>query len=184
MKRSIRTLCSIALVGAFAFASMASGSSDSEEPTVKKTDSTTEAESEATEETEDALDLSNGYGLTITFDDLEITFPDSVEWTTVDNQFADTNGQDIIALTMHVENIDDENHGLNMFYLKIFGTQGTELDDQGAYFEGNTLWSSGDMRPGASQDITLYFPYDGDGTYYLNFDNMFDTIEVGFPVTK
>ena len=184
MNKTLRTVCSIALVGAFAFGSIASGSSSSSSGStakVTKTESTTEATEEETEET---LDLNNGYGLTVTFDKLEITFADSVEWTTNNNQFADYYDQDIIALTLHIKNTSDENHGLNMFYVKIFGSKGTELDEQGTYFDGDTLWSSGDLRPDAEQDITLYFPYDGDGTYYIDFDNFSEQVEIGFPITK
>lgn len=147
-------------------------------------DSSEEATTTTTETTEETQDLSNGFGTTITFDDLEITFGDTYNWTTVDNQFADYYGADIIELPIHITNIGNENKSLNIFYVKVFGSNGTELDEQGAYFDDLGLFYAGELRPGAEKDIALYIPYDGDGTYYVNFDNFRTEIEVGFEIQK
>ena len=190
MKKTISMLCSFALVGAFAFASIASGSSDDSDSSVevKRTESTaeeTEAPEETTEEaTEEAIDTSNGYGLTVTFDNLEITFGDSVNWTTLSNQFSDYDGEEIIELPIHVKNVGEENNMLNVFYVKVFGSSGTEIDELGTYFEDTGVFYGGELRPDAEQDLALYFPYDGDGTYYVNLDNWSEEVELGFEITK
>ena len=174
MKKQVRTICTIGVVGILAFASIASGSSgsgsDSADATVKRTDSTAEETEATTEETEEAVDTSNGYGLTVTFDDLEITFGDSINWVTLENQFSDHDGE--------------ENNSLNVFYIKVFGSSGTEVDELGTYFDDSGVFYGGELRPDAEQDLALYFPYDGDGTYYVNLDNFLDDVELGFEITK
>ena len=188
MKKQVRTICTIGVVGILAFASIASGSSgsgsDSTDATVKRTDSTAEETEATTEETEEAVDTSNGYGLTVTFDDLEITFGDSVNWVTLENQFSDHDGEEIIELPIHVKNIGDENNSLNVFYIKVFGSTGTEVEELGTYFDDSGVFYGGELRPDAEQDLALYFPYDGDGTYYVNLDNFTDDVELGFEITK
>lgn len=186
MKKTISVLCSFALVGVFAFASIASGSSDDSDSSVevKRTESTAE-ETEASEETtEEAVDPSNGYGLTVTFDDLEITFGDSINWVTFSNQFSEHDGEEVVELPIHVKNVGEENNMLNVFYVKVFGSSGTELDELGTYFEDTGVFYGGELRPDAEQDLALYFPYDGDGTYYVNLDNLSEEVELGFEITK
>ena len=42
----------------------------------------------------------------------------------------------------------DETHSLNMFYYKGFGSNGTELDTLGYYFD-NSVEEAGELRSGA-----------------------------------
>ena len=113
------------------------------------------------------------------FDDLEITILGDYSFTSVDNQFSDLNGRDVIKLPIEVKNIDDEKNHLNMFYYSCFGTEGTELDGVSAYFD-DTIDYAGDLQPGASYTKYIYMLYDGDGKYLIDFDNYSDkkTVEV------
>ena len=72
-----------------------------------------------------------------------------------------------------------------MFYYKFFGSKGNELDSVGSYFsdEGD-IDSAKEMRPGSSQNTHMHILYDGDGDYYINFDNFHEKLEVKIPIVK
>lgn len=130
--------------------------------------------------------LSNkAYGLndTFTFDDLEITIGDNIEFTRVNNQFSDYDGKTVVKLPITVKNIKDETHRLNMFYYSIFGTEGIELDSLSAYFD-DAVDYAGDLKNGGSYTKYLYFLYDGDGEYSIEFDNYSSKVIVEFDVKK
>ena len=130
--------------------------------------------------------LSNkAYGLndTFTFDDLEITIGDNIEFTKVNNQFSDYDGKTVVKLPITVKNIKDETHRLNMFYYSIFGTEGIELNSLSAYFD-DAVDYAGDLKNGGSYTKYLYFLYDGDGEYSIEFDNYSSKVIVEFDVKK
>ena len=130
--------------------------------------------------------LSNKvYGLndTFTFDDLEITIGDNIEFTKVNNQFSDYDGKTVVKLPITVKNIKDETHRLNMFYYSIFGTEGIELNSLSAYFD-DAVDYAGDLKKDGSYTKYLYFLYDGDGKYSIEFDNYSSKVIVEFDVKK
>ena len=118
-----------------------------------------------------------------TFDDLEITIGSEYSFDTIANQFSDYNGQSVVKVPITVKNLKDETHSLNMFYYSLFGSQGTELDEVSAYFD-DTVDYAGDLRSGASYTKYLYFLYDGNGTYAIEFNNWSDKVELEFEITK
>lgn len=124
-----------------------------------------------------------GLGDTITFDGLELTFDTTYSFVTVDNQFSDQNGKDVIKLGINVKNVSPDTNSLNMFYYTLFGSQGTELDDITAYFDDSVDFA-GDLKPDASYKTYFYILYDGDGKYSIDFDNYSEQLSVEFDVTK
>ena len=129
-------------------------------------------------------DKTIGLGETFTFDDLEITLENNISFTKIDNEFSDYNGQDVVRLPITVKNIKDETHSLNMFYYSIYGSKGTQLSTVSSYFD-DSIDFAGDLRSGASYTKNLYFLYDGNGKYAIEFNEVWGpktTIE--FDVTK
>lgn len=128
------------------------------------------------------------FGSTFVFNDLEITIgnAEDITWSTIDNQFSDKNGADVIVLPVTVKNLKDESHRLNMFYYKFYGSAGTEIKSVGTYFFDSDIGYAGDMRSGASITSAFHIVYDGDGDYYIEFNRSFATkkIEVKLPITK
>lgn len=111
-----------------------------------------------------------GLGDTFTFDDLEITLGKDYSFTKVNNQFSDHNNADVIKLPVTVKNLKSESHSLNMFYTKIFGSKGTELDGVSSYFmEDENIDFAGELRSGAAYTKYFHFLYDGDGKYAIDF---------------
>ena len=108
------------------------------------------------------------FGSSFDFDDLTITIGDAYEVTTIDNQFSDWSGKDILALPITIKNNKDESHGLNMFYVTSYGSAGTKLDTVYTYFDDG-MSTFNDMRSGATVEGHLYLPYDGDGDYVIEF---------------
>lgn len=116
------------------------------------------------------------------FDDLTITLGSGIQATVLDNQFSDQNGATVIAIPISVTNNSDETKGLNMFYYKAFGPDGTQLDDVSAYFSETDIAFAGEARPGATIESTLDILYTENGDYYIAFDNFKDKVEVRLPI--
>lgn len=123
------------------------------------------------------------FGDTFDFDGFTITLGTAVEWDTVQNQFSDLDGADVIKLPIHIVNNSGETGSLNMFYIKKFGSKGTALESVGSYFDGEIDYA-GEMRPGAEMDSFMAILYDGDGDYYIEFDNYSENLEVKLPIAK
>jgi len=134
---------------------------------------------EPEEEEPDYLTL----GSTFEFDDLEITIGTDIEWVTVENQFSDHDGADVIQLPITITNLSDDTHGLNMFFFTFFGSNGTRLDGVSSFFD-NSVDFAGDMRSGATQESYMYILFDGDGEYVIEFNDWSETIEVIFNITQ
>lgn len=124
-----------------------------------------------------------GLGETFTFDDLEITLGTEISFTKIENEFSEDNGKDVVKLPVTVKNIKDETHSLNMFYYKVFGATGTEANNAFAYFE-DSVDEAGEIRSGGSYTKYMYFVYDGDGKYAIEFDNWIDKVTIEFEVKK
>ena len=92
-------------------------------------------------------------------------------------------GKTVVKLPITVKNIKDETHSLNMFYYSIFGTEGIELDSLSAFFD-DAVDYAGDLKNGGSYTKYLYFLYDGDGEYSIEFDNYSSKVIVEFDVKK
>lgn len=121
---------------------------------------------------------------TFKFDDLEITIEDNISYTTLSNIFSDYNGKTVVKIPVTVKNVKDEAHSLNMFYYKIYGSQGIELKSISTYFSNDSIDYAGELRPGASYTKYFYLLYDGNGTYTIELDNWSKKITVEFDVNK
>lgn len=124
-----------------------------------------------------------GFDETFTFDGLEITIGKDYSFDVVNNRFSDYNGMECVKLPITVKNIDSETNSLNMFDYTVFGSQGTEAETLNYYFDDN-IAEAGDLRSGASYTKYLYFLYDGDGEYAIEFDNWRTKITVEFDIKK
>lgn len=124
-----------------------------------------------------------GFNETFEFDGLEITIGSEYEFTTVNNRYSEYNNQVTIKLPITVKNISQETTGLNMFYYDVYGSQGTEVKSLNSYFDEN-IDDAGDLRSGASYTKYIYFLYEGNGKYDIEFDNWSEHKVVEFNITK
>ena len=139
--------------------------------------------SESSSDGGDSKKNSYTLGETFNFDDLEITLGKDYSFTTIDNEYSENYGADVIKLPITVKNLKEETHGLNMFYYSVFGSKGTEVDAVNTYFDDN-IDEAGELRTGASYTKNMYFVYDGDGQYAIEFNDLFNKVTVEFDVTK
>lgn len=150
-----------------------------DEPSTPETTTKKESAPETTESKEESKPQSAN---SVVFDDLEITVNPNISLTKLDNQFSDLDGSTVLVVPVTVKNVSDETKGLNPFYVKYFGSKGTELDDLYFYFDdGSKLFS--DVRPNADITSNLYMIYDGDGTYYVSFNSFSETKEIAIDVS-
>lgn len=122
-------------------------------------------------------------GSTFDFDGFQLTFGTKIGWDKINNQFSEQNGKDAFYIPITITNNTGKTSSLNMFYYKVFGPSGLQLDSISAYFK-NTLEFLGDMRNGAKAEARLYVLYDGNGDYYVSFDNWKEKLEVKVPIAK
>lgn len=141
---------------------------------------TVEPAADPTPETAKALT----YGDTFEFDGFEITFSPEYEFTKVNNQFSDLNDRDIIAIPITVTNKSGSTGSLNMFYFSSFNPAGTQSETCHTYFTEDDIAWAGEMRDGATVNAKMHIVYEGDGTYYVKFDNFATEIEVELPIVK
>ena len=118
------------------------------------------------------------------FDDLEITLGSDISFTKIKNKYSENNGKDVVKMPITVKNIKNETHGLNMFYYNIYGSQGTEADNVASYFDKDSIDYAGDLRPGSTYTKYLYFIYDGNGEYAIEFDDWENKITIEFSIEK
>ncbi len=124
-----------------------------------------------------------GLGETFEFDGLEITLDTTYTFVKVENKYSEYNEKPVIKLGANIKNISSEKNSINMFFYKLFGSQGTELKSITAYFD-NTVDYSGELKPGASYKAYFYILYDGDGEYSIDFDNYEQELTVEFNIAK
>ena len=123
-------------------------------------------------------------GDTFTFDGFQFTIGTEISYKTLNNQYADHNGATVIALPVTVVNNNSETKSVNIFYLKYFGSQGTQIDNVDAYFDDTAITDKGELRPGAKTSGFFYLLYDGNGKYGIDFDNFSEKYTLEFNVEK
>lgn len=140
--------------------------------------STVESNVQSNSETADS-DADDSDSDSITFDGFKISIDTerAMNTYTIDNQFSDLNGRKVCAVPMIIENTSDDTKGINMFYVKVFGASGTELDSVYAYFtEAQDFYK--EMRPGAKAQTAYYMLDDGSGEYCIVFKSFTEEKEL------
>ena len=123
------------------------------------------------------------FGDTFEFDGFEITFMDNYDFSHIDNEYSDNNGDEIVIIPVKIKNVSDATKDFNTIYIDIFGLDGVEIDHVGFYVD-DSLQNSGDLRSGAEAVFNMPILYSGNGDYYLQFDNGYEKLEVKLPITK
>lgn len=150
---------------------------------IETTANTTNVITEKPSTTESFIESAPKSENSIVFDNLEISIDKSKVYSTmIDNQFSDLDGSNVVALPLNITNLSSETNSINMFYLKSFGSKGTELENVYYYFDdGKDIFK--DIRSGATLNATYYMLYDGDGTYYLSFNSFSESKEIPINIT-
>lgn len=141
---------------------------------------------EKTEQKEEKKeDLS--FGSTVEFEGCEITFNEPAEFIVFDNEFSDLHGSEIVKVPVTVKNVSDEVSGINMFYVKVYGSQGVQVDDVSTYYmEDDMLFTAGtdSLQPGAQINTFFHFVYDGNGEYIIKLEAFDGATNIKLPINK
>ena len=129
-------------------------------------------------------DKTHTTGENFDFDGLVLNLSDNYSFATISNQFSDLNGKTAISIPITVTNNSSESKGLNMYSYKGYGANGVELEKPSAFFTTDAVDFAGDLQPGASYTKNLYFVYDGDGKYVIEFGYIGVDASVSLDVTK
>lgn len=120
-----------------------------------------------------------GLGDTITFNGLELTFDKTYSFDVVSSTIVPDYNGDYIKLGVNIKNVSNEKNSLSVFNYQFFGSKGTQLTGVAGYFD-DSIEHLGDLKSGASKKLYFYIPYDGNGNYSIDFNNL----SVEFSVTK
>lgn len=136
----------------------------------------------ALQEQEPAQNENSGSSNVLVFDNMEMTIhTDDIHLTKSEQEHSDYYEKPIVIVPMTIKNCGDETNSLNHFYAHYYGSQGKEMDM--LYFDfddGMDIYTS--LRPGASIEGNFYMVYDGDGDYYIRFNNFLEDKEIAVPV--
>lgn len=186
MKKASRFLITtVLLCSAFGLVGCSNTISDSSSKVTdtSSTKSTMESnvQSTADSSTQSSIEIaeSDSNSDSIIFDDFKISIDTdrAMNTYTIDNQFSELNGRKVYAVPMIIENNGSETKRINMFYVKAFGSKGTELDSIYAYFtEAQDFYK--ELRPGAKMQTAYYMLDDGSGDYCIVFKNFTEEKEL------
>jgi len=109
-------------------------------------------------------------GETFVFDNLEITIINDAEWGIIDSRWSDLHERDVFIFPVTVTNVGDSANSLG-WNVKLYGSNGIELENISFYTEDDNVLRSGDIRPGATLQGRIYILYDGDGEYVIEFSD-------------
>ena len=123
-------------------------------------------------------------GDTFEFDNLMLTINPSYTFDIIKNDLSDINGYTVIKLPITIKNISKDNSNcLNMFFYSVLGSKGIKVDSASAYFNDSADFAN-ELQPNEEYNKYLYFVYDGDGNYKIEFDNLSEKIQVDFEIIK
>ena len=150
-------------------------------PVSSNNDTNVDADQKATPipNTDDKL----SFGSTVYLGGFELTISDEVSFVTIENQFSEKDGADVIKIKASVKNVSGETGNINYYYINAFGPDGIELDMPSTYFD-EAIGHDGELRDGAEKDCYIYIIYNGDGEYILEFDDRDTDYEVYLDISK
>lgn len=127
----------------------------------------------------DTKSKTYGLGDTITFNGLELTFDTTYSFDVVESTIVTDYNGDYVKLGVKIKNVSNEKNSLSVFNYQFFGSKGTQLTGIAGYFN-DSIEHLGDLKSGASKKLYFYIPYDGNGNYSIDFNDL----SVEFNVTK
>ncbi len=136
---------------------------------MKKDNSENQLTHNSSNSSSEKKDSNYAPGEEFSFDNLTLKISPEYSFSTIDNMFSDDNGKTVVVIPVTVTNNDSKAKTLNLYSYKGYGAQGVELSKPSAYFMDESVDFGGDLQPGSSYTKNMYFLYDGNGTYKIEF---------------
>jgi hypothetical protein len=106
---------------------------------------------------------------TFSFRDFEVTVSSNVKIVTINKELSQDNNKKVVQVPVTVKNVGNSSDHISMFYYKFYNNSMTEISTKGSNFD-DSLDYAGDLAPGQTYTKYFYFPYDGNGKYYIEFN--------------
>ncbi len=117
------------------------------------------------------------------FDDLEIVFSSSYSFERITNKYSNYFNELVVKVPVTIKNKSDEEHILNIYDYTIYGPSKQELDEVAGYFDESVFYAD-KLEPEESYKKYLYFLYDSDGNYIVQFDKDKEHIKVVLKIKR
>lgn len=119
---------------------------------------------------------------TFIYDGIEITIGKDLKWDTWNSEYTGFNNSDVFGVPITVKNLSDKPERFP--YFLRYTADGTRATDIGHY-PSDSLQAIDANLPGASKSAYIYYLYDGDGSYILEFnDGLNGSKIITIPVKK
>lgn len=147
--------------------------------TIKKA----EEELNEVEHSDEQINTCYGFGESFIFDNLAIKFKDDYEFITVEDEYPEYSGKSILKLPLTITNLSDEDYRLNILYYNVNNSLGTSVKNLNVYFDNNIDYANR-LKSGESYTKYMYFIYENDEKYVVEFKNTDELIKVELPINK
>lgn len=121
---------------------------------------------------------TQGYTLgdSFEFDGFEITLGSTYSFDSI-------SGSDVVVLPISIKNNSDYAKKFNTFYIKYYNNEGVSTTSRGSFFD-NSIEKVNSINSSDTVNTNLYFVYNEDGGYEIEFNKITEDIKVSFVVTK
>ena len=137
-------------------------------------------------EVQDAEESMITFGSTFYWDDFEIVVGavEEVSVWNIDNQFSDRNGEREFGIPVTITNHSGETRALSSFEMTTFNPSGVESSDF-PWFDMDYGITWVDVRNGATANGYFVIPFEGNGYYWIEFNEFLGQgfVELQFPIT-
>lgn len=121
---------------------------------------------------------------TFEFDNLEITLGTDIAWDVIENEFFELNGAAVFSLPITVTNLSERTRKFDMFSYIQFSPTGEKLVSISSFFVDNAIDWSDDISPNETVEAYMYFLFDDNGEYVIEFDNSSERIKIVFDIQQ
>lgn len=119
-----------------------------------------------------------GYSLgdSFEFDGFQVTIGSTYSFDSI-------SGTDVVVLPISLKNNSDYAKKFNTFYVNYYNSEGLVTSSRGSFFD-DSLEKIGSINSKDTVNTKMYFTYDKDGGYEIEFNKITQQIKVSFVVTK
>ncbi len=120
-----------------------------------------------------STDASSDYSLdeAFSFRNFEVTVGSDISVVTINKELSADNNKKVLRVPITVKNTGTSKDHISMFFYKLFDESKTELLSKGSNFD-DSLDYAGDLNPGDSYTKYFYIPYESNGKYYIEFNDL------------
>lgn len=117
------------------------------------------------------------------FDELEITIGNKITYEILDKDFDKDKGKDVVKVPINVKNLKEAKHHLSMFYYSVKSPKNNKLSSKAESFNDSIDFAD-DLSYNESYTKYIYFLYDGNGMYTIQFNNGSEKKDVFIDISK